>query len=266
MLTEKRIFLFDIDGTLAVDKTLYRGTKDMLHYIDSIGGHAFYITNNSTKSRTDYCLKFKEWGIAAAAEQFVTASYATALYLKEQYGRQKLFALGTRSFIEELRGQGLRITEEAEADVACVVVGFDLELNYSKAAKACELLFRPEVEYVATNPDYRCPAEFGFIPDCGAICEMLRVTTDRLPHYVGKPNAQIAAMCLAAADGGKEESLVVGDRLYTDIACGINSGIETALVLTGEAKRADLEQTAYPPDYVFETIYDLYRAVSGNEN
>ena len=95
MLKEKKIFLFDIDGTLAVDETIYHGTKELLNYIDSIGGQAFYITNNSTKSRSDYVKKFKQWGIRTTEEQFVTASYATALYLKEHYSEKKIFAAGT---------------------------------------------------------------------------------------------------------------------------------------------------------------------------
>ena len=264
MLKEKRAFLFDIDGTLAVDETVYKGTKEILNYIDSIGGQAFYITNNSTKSRHDYVKKFAEWGIETSEEQFVTASYATALYLKENYPGQKIFAAGTESFIRELRDFGLSVTETAEDDIACVVVGFDQSLSYQKLYQTCQLLFRPGIDYIATNPDYRCPAEFGFIPDCGAICELLRVTTDRVPLFVGKPNPVMVELCLSQSGRSKQETLVVGDRLYTDIACGINAKVDTAVVYTGEAKEGDLAQTKYHPDYAFNSIYELYRTISGD--
>lgn len=260
MLKEKKYFLFDIDGTLAVDDTLYDGSKELIDHIEAIGGRAFYITNNSVKSRKDYRVKFRKWGIETEESQFMTASYATCEYLKRHYADKKLFILGTPSFVEEVRECGLQVTEQAETDVSCVVVGFDRTLTYEKTEMACELLFRPEVDYVGTNPDYRCPTAFGFVPDCGGICEMLKVTVDREPYYVGKPNKDIVSMCMEQVDARKEEVLVVGDRLYTDIACGRNAGVETALVYTGEAKASDLLDTPHMPDYTFENIRELYNA------
>lgn len=260
MLKEKKYFLFDIDGTLAVDDTLYDGSKELIDHIEAIGGRAFYITNNSVKSRKDYREKFRKWGIETEESQFMTASYATCEYLKRHYADKKLFVLGTPSFVEEVRECGLQVTEQAETDVSCVVVGFDRTLTYEKTEMACELLFRPEVDYVGTNPDYRCPTAFGFVPDCGGFCEMLKVTVDREPYYVGKPNKDIVSMCMEQVDARKEEVLVVGDRLYTDIACGRNAGVETALVYTGEAKASDLLDTLHMPDYTFENIRELYNA------
>lgn len=260
MLKDKRYFLFDIDGTLAVDETLYDGTKELLDYIEEIGGKSFYITNNSVKSRKDYIEKFARWGIRTEASQFMTASYATCEYLKAHYAGQKLFVLGTPSFRNEVEECGLLVTEQAEQDIACVVAGFDRTLHYGKIEAACELLFRPEVDFIGTNPDYRCPTAFGFVPDCGGICEMLKVTVDRTPYYVGKPNPEIVRMCMEQVNARPEEVLVVGDRLYTDIACGINAGVQTALVYTGEAKPEDLKETEYMPDYAFADIRTLLQA------
>lgn len=260
MLKDKKYFLFDIDGTLAVDDTLFEGSRELIAHIESVGGRAFFITNNSTKSRKDYMEKFSRWGIVTDIEQFVTASYATCRYLKEHYKDRKLFVMGTESFIEEVRSYGLAVTDKAEEDVACVVAGFDRTLDYTKVEAACELLFRPEVGYVGTNPDYRCPTSFGFIPDCGGICEMLNVTVDRVPYFVGKPNKDIALMCMEQVNARADEVLVVGDRLYTDIACGIRAEVETALVLTGEARAEDLKDTKFQPDYVYDDIMALYRS------
>ncbi len=258
MLKEKKYFLFDIDGTIAIDDILYEGSRELLAYIDSIGGRSFYITNNSTKSRKDYVYKFKKWGIDTVEAQFMTASYAACRYLKKYYSGRKLFVLGTPSFEEELRDYGLIVTKKAEKDVSCVVAGFDRTLSYEKIEAACELLFRPRVDYVATNPDLRCPVSYGFVPDCGGICGMLKSTTDREPCYVGKPNAEIVRLCTEQVNAKKEEVLVVGDRLYTDIACGINAGVETALLYTGEAKPEDIKDTKYMPDYTYQNILELY--------
>lgn len=264
MLHKKKYFLFDIDGTLAIDTTLYDGSRELLSYIERIGGKAFYITNNSMKSRKDYVVKFRNWGIETTEDQFMTASYATCCYLKAHYADQKLFVVGTPSFIDEVKSFGLQVTTKVEEDIACVVVGFDGTLDYGKVEAACELLFRPEVDYIGTNPDLRCPTGYGFMPDCGAICNMISAAVDRKPVYIGKPNADIAAMCMEQVHASKEEVLVVGDRLYTDIACGINAGVETAVVFTGEAKPEDLENTEYKPDYTFNNIRELYETLVKN--
>ena len=261
MLNDKKYFLFDIDGTLAVDDTLYEGSYDLIKYIESINGRAFYITNNSVKSRKDYMEKFARWGIKTDEDQFMTASYATCCYLKEHYADKKIFVVGTPSFTEELRSFELNVTEDELNNIDCVVVGFDRTLNYEKIEKVCELLMNPLIDFIGTNPDLRCPTGFGFIPDCGAICNMISAAVDREPYYVGKPNKEIAQMCMRQVNAEPEEVIVVGDRLYTDIACGINANVETAVVFTGEAKAEDISDTPYRPDYCFENILEFFLAV-----
>ncbi len=255
----KKLFLFDIDGTIAIDNDLLDGTMDLLHYIDSVGGRAIYITNNSTKSRKAYVEKFARWNIQAGEDRFITASYATTVYLREHHRKDKIFVLGTASLVGELREEGFLVTEEIEPDVAVVLVGFDNELTYSKVEKACELLLtRPHIPYLATNPDLCCPTGFGSVPDCGAICKMLECAVGRQPLFLGKPSPAIVAFCLEQTGFTKEETLVVGDRLYTDIACGLNAGVDTAVVFTGEAKPEDCIETEYKPTYQFPTVRELY--------
>lgn len=256
-LSKKKLFLFDIDGTLSVGDTLFDGSRELLEYIEKIGGRAYYITNNSTKSNGDYVEKFARWNLTTEEEQFVTSGYMAIRYLKENFRDQKIFVLGTKSYLAELRKQGIVVTEEVEEDVTCVLAAYDSELNYQKLEKACELLYRKEVAYLATNPDLCCPAPFGFIPDCGAICNMLEAAVYRKPRYLGKPSREVVELCLKRSGFSREETLVVGDRLYTDIACGIEGKAQTCLLLTGEAKREDLQDTIYPPDYCFGTVREL---------
>lgn len=256
-LSKKKLFLFDIDGTLSVGDTLFDGSRELLEYIEKIGGRAYYITNNSTKSNGDYVEKFARWNLTTEEEQFVTSGYMAIRYLKENFRDQKIFVLGTKSYLAELRKQDIVVTEEVEEDVTCVLAAYDSELNYQKLEKACELLYRKEVAYLATNPDLCCPAPFGFIPDCGAICNMLEAAVYRKPRYLGKPSREVVELCLKRSGFSREETLVVGDRLYTDIACGIEGKAQTCLLLTGEAKREDLQDTVYPPDYCFGTVREL---------
>lgn len=260
-LTKKKLFLFDIDGTLAVGDTLYEGSQMLLNYISRIGGKSYFITNNSTKSGADYVKKFRDsYGLTTTEDQFVTSGYMTLRFLLENYREKTIYVMGTQSFIQELVRNGLHITQYCQPDIACVVVAYDSELSYAKLCETSKVLLTMDVPFYATNPDLRCPIDFGFIPDCGAMCDMLTATTDKIPTYLGKPSAEVVQLCLKLSGFSKEETLVVGDRLYTDIACGINGGVDTCVLFTGEAQKKDLQDTPYKPDYEFDTVLDLYKA------
>ncbi len=261
-LTKKKLFLFDIDGTIAVGNNLLEGTRELLEYIDSVGGKAYYITNNSTKSNADYVKKFKEcFDLDTTEDLFITSGYMTLQFLLKNYATDKIYVLGTASFIRELRKNGLHIVETAEKDIACVVVAYDSELNYNKLIEACKALSTTDVPFYGTNPDLCCPIDFGFIPDCGSICEMITHSTNKVPTYLGKPSPDVVRLCQISSGFTDEETLVVGDRLYTDIACGINAEVDTCVVFTGEAIAEDLETTPYKPDYVFENVQKLLDAI-----
>lgn len=257
-LKRKKLFLFDIDGTLAVGDTLYEGSAGLLRHIEEIGGKAYYITNNSTRSGRDYVEKFrKAFRLETTEDQFITSGYMTLRFLKERYADAKIFVLGTASFVEELRKNGLHVTEKAEEGIACVVAAYDSELTYDKLVQACRVLSTTDVPFYATNPDLCCPIDFGFIPDCGAICNMITASTGRKPLYLGKPSRAVVDLCLEMSGFSREETLVVGDRLYTDIACGINGGVDTCVLFTGEAKPEDMADTPYPATYRFDNVKEL---------
>lgn len=257
-LKKKKLFLFDIDGTLAVGDTLYEGSARLLSHIDRIGGRACYITNNSTKSRRDYVEKFRSaFSLETTEDQFITSGFMTVRFLKKHYAGRKIFVLGTASFAAELRQNGFIVTETAENGIDCVVAAYDSELNYGKLIEISKVLLTTDAPFYATNPDQRCPVDFGFIPDCGSICDMITATTGRKPVYLGKPSREVVDLCLEQSGFTREETLVVGDRLYTDIACGINGGVDTCVVFTGEARPADMADTPYPADYAFPNIKEL---------
>lgn len=261
-LAKKKLFLFDIDGTIAVGEDLLEGTVELLDYIAAIGGKAYYITNNSTKSNADYVRKFKEtFHLDTTEDLFITSGYMMLQFLLKEYAQDKIFVLGTESFISELRKNGLDIVETAQEDIACVVAAYDSELNYNKLIEVCKALSTTDVPFYATNPDLCCPIEFGFVPDCGAICEMITHSTGKVPEYLGKPSAKVVQVCQEASGFTDEETLVVGDRLYTDIACGINAGVDTCVVYTGEAKAEDMLNTPYQATYCFENVAELLRTI-----
>ena len=182
------------------------------------------------------------------------------IYVKN-YAQEKIYVLGTASFIMELTKNGLHVTETAEEDVACVVVAYDSELNYNKLIECCKILSTTDVPFYGTNPDLCCPIDFGFIPDCGSICEMITHSTGKTPTYLGKPSPEVVRRCQEASGFSDAETLVVGDRLYTDIACGINAGVDTCVVFTGEATAEDLQDTSYVPTYAFADVKELVNAI-----
>lgn len=259
-LREKRLFLFDLDGTIYEDYRVFDGTIELLHWIHEVGGEYCFITNNSSKSVNDYLAKMKKMKIPAGDINFFTSSQATALYLIERYKEKCIYCVGTKSLLKELQDYGLHVCTNKESNPDVVVVGFDTELTYKKLQDTCELLFRG-LPYIATNPDKACPTSFGFIPDCGAICEAIYFATQKRPLYIGKPEPIMVEYVLKKLSCSKEETVIIGDRLYTDIMTGINARVDTICVLTGETKWDDLCDSDIKPDYVFKDVQQIYQTV-----
>lgn len=257
-LKRKKLFLLDMDGTIYLDNVLFEYSLDFFNYVKLVGGKYVFLTNNSSKSINDYINKLKKLSIEVDSSNFMTSSQATSLHLRQKYKNKKVYVLGTESLKTELREDGINITDEYSEDIDCLLVGFDTELNYSKLNDACRILIK-DVDYLATNPDLVCPTAFGFIPDCGSICNMLETATGKIPEYIGKPKPTMVELSIQANGFTKEETIVIGDRLYTDIACGINAGVSTGVVLTGETKMEHLADSEFRPDYVFDDIGQLYK-------
>ena len=255
-LKDKRLFLLDMDGTIYLDNDLFDGTIDFLEYVKSIGGRYIFLTNNSSKSVDRYIEKLSSLGIKSTADDFLTSTNATVLYLKKK-NYKKIYAFGTKSFIEQLKDNGLFVTTELEDDIDCLCMGFDTELTFKKLEDACILLGRG-VDYVATNPDWGCPTWYGFVPDCGSVSQMLYNATKRRPVFIGKPEPAMAELAMEKTGYSKEKTVIMGDRLYTDIACGVNAGISSIFVLSGEGTKEDLEKSDVKPEFVYENIRKIH--------
>ena len=260
-LKSKKLFLFDMDGTIYNENTLFDGTLQILDYIKKSGGKYVFITNNSSKSVDKYVEKLGSMGIFTTTEDFFTSVGATALLLNEKHPGAKVYCQGTKALIEELISNGIRITEEIEDDIDVVLVGFDTELTSEKLRKTCFLLGR-DVAYYGTNPDVRCPVSFGYVPDCASICEMLYNCTGKRPHYIGKPEPTMVDFVCKKLGIAKKDAVIIGDRLYTDIATGVNAGVDSICVLSGEATLDDIENGTVKPTFIFENVKVLYEELT----
>jgi len=259
-LANKRLFLLDMDGTIYLDDLLFDGTVDFLNHVKAIGGKYLFLTNNSSRSVDAYVQKMARLGIEASPEDFLTSVDATVLYLQQNHPGKLCYASGTETFRQQLQQSGIRITDHLEDGIEVLVAAFDTELTFQKLEDSCILLNRG-VEFIATNPDWVCPTWYGYVPDCGSVCEMLFRATGRRPLFIGKPQPEMALLAMERFGCSKEQTMVVGDRLYTDIACGINAGIDACFVLSGEGTMEDLKTSETKPTMIYENIRALLCAL-----
>ena len=251
-----KLFLFDMDGTLYLGDRLFDFTNELLDTIKRNGGRYMFMTNNSSKSVVDYIKKLDKLGVKADYEDFITSSQATAYYLKKHHKNCTLYVCGTTSLKEELIKEGFKITENAE-ETECIVMGFDTELTFKKLHDISYMLCTRELPYIATNPDYVCPTEFGSVPDCGSVCDMLFNATGKRPVVIGKPQALMPVLAMEKTGYEKKETAVIGDRIYTDIKSGINAGTVSILVMSGETTKEILNASEDKPDFVLESGKEL---------
>lgn len=256
-LKEKKLFLLDMDGTIYIDNMLFPDVREFLQFIKENGGRYIFLTNNSSSSTESFIERLKEIGIESDENDFVTSADATAMHLQKKTYK-KIYSFGTKSFTNHLRSFRLPVTTELCDDIDCLCMGFDTELTFKKLEDACILLSR-DIDYVAANPDLVYPKSYGYAPDCGSVAQMLYNASKRMPYFVGKPRPEMVYYAMEKSGFGKDETVIIGDRLYTDIACGINAGITSIFVLSGEGTKKDIAEYNITPDYIYENISELYK-------
>ena len=260
-LSEKiKLYLFDMDGTLYLGDRLYPFTLELLQRISKTGGRYLFMTNNSSKSVAAYIQKLAKLGITTKRDDFITSSQATAYYLHKHHEGQRLYVCGTQSLKEELMQEGFSIAHNRD-EAECIVMGFDTELTFQKLADVSYLLLTREIPYIATNPDLVCPTEFGSVPDCGSVCQMIFNATGKRPVVIGKPSALMPQLAMEQLGVDKEQTCVVGDRIYTDIKSGLNAGITTVLVMSGETTPQILEASSDKPHLVLQDAGEILKAL-----
>lgn len=261
-LKDIKLFVLDMDGTVYIDDRLLNGAKDFIdHLIDKNQDFVFF-TNNSSKSRSLYSEKLDRLGIHIENERILSSTDVMIEYLHEHYPKETVFALGTASFLSNLKENKISlINDEADTDTIpdIVLVAFDTQLDYRKLNLACHYI-RNGARFLATHPDINCPCEYGYMIDCGAICAAITSATGAKPLYTGKPSGLTFEMIARMKGYGYKEICFVGDRLYTDIACAVRNGGCAALVLSGETDQKMLEESEIKPTAVFRDLMDLYSA------
>lgn len=252
-LTEKKVYFFDLDGTIYLGNKLFEGVIDLIELLRNKGKHFFFLSNNSSLSTNDYLKKLNNFNLKITRENIILSQHPTIVYLKKNEFK-KIFLMGTRSLKEEFKQEGFELTEK---DPEILVLAFDKELTYERLVKVTQLLLKDNFPYIATHLDNRCPTEKGYIPDAGGIAALLNKATERMPKVFGKPNKEMLLFKLEKLSVSPKDAIMFGDRLYTDIKMGKKAGVTTCCVLSGEITLEMIKNTKYKPDFILNGIWEL---------
>jgi HAD superfamily hydrolase (TIGR01450 family) len=259
-LNKIRHVALDMDGTIYKGGTLFDATAPFLSLLKELNLGWTFLTNNPSKSVTDYLAHLEQMGIPATAEQLYTSAQATIEFLQEKWPAvRRLFVLGTPSMGAQFASAGFVLLADSSNEVPdAVVVGFDSTLTYTRLCRAAWWIKQGK-PYFATNPDRVCPTDQPTVlVDCGSICAALEAATGRAPSAVmGKPDPGMIRGILHRHSLAPENLAMVGDRLYTDIVMAHHAGVLGVLVLTGEATAAEAAKFSPAPDLVVADLAEL---------
>lgn len=249
-----------MDGTIYLGNEIFPYTLEFLDTLQRLGISRSFLTNNPSKSLDDYVAKLHNLGIKASREDIYTTASATVDYIKRNLpSAERLFILGTPSLVSEFEQAGFTSTADDPDDVPdAIVASFDMTLTYSRLCRAAWWIAQG-LPYIATNPDRVCPTEERTVlVDCGSICKSLESATGRLPQAVlGKPEPEMLYGIMQRHGLAPDETVMVGDRLYTDMEMATRAGIAGILVLSGETTAEMLADSPQKPSLVLKNIGEL---------
>ncbi len=260
-LTDIKLFLLDMDGTIYLGDRLFPSTLPFLDKLKEKGIEHLFLTNNSSKDKTAYLEKLKRLSIPQDDRHLMTSGDATISYLKEHYPNETVFLVGTKALERAFQEAGINLSDSKDCDLA--VVGFDTELTYAKLDGLYQAV-KEGKGYLCTHPDLVCPTEDGFIPDIGATIAYIRELTGRVPdRIIGKPERYLIDAAAKRFSVSIDEIAMVGDRLYTDMEMAIRVGATSVLVLSGETTKEDVAKSKTKPDYVLKDLSEITSALDG---
>jgi len=248
-----RAVIMDMDGVVVQGERLIEGAGDAIERFRQQGLKVLILTNNSIYTQRDLAARLSFIGLEVSPETIYTSALATARFLHAQMPEGKAYVAGEAGLTTALHDIGYTLTE-LEPDY--VVIGETTSYSFGRITRAVRLV-SAGARFIATNPDTNGPATDGLVPATGAIAALISSASGISPYFVGKPNPLMLRTALRTIDVHSEEAIMVGDRMDTDIVMGVESGMQTALVLTGVTRREDISAYPYQPSRVLDSITDL---------
>lgn len=252
-LTEKKGYICDMDGVIYHGNKLVDGAKEFVDWLKNEHKRFLFLTNSSAKSPKELKQKLAHMGIEVGVEDFLTSAHATASFLASQNPNVGVYVIGESGLINALHDAGFYIDN---VNPTYVVVGESRTYNFEQIELAVHLILNG-AKLIGTNSDVTGPSEKGVAPACRALVSPIEMATGRKAYFIGKPNPLIMRHAIERIGCKLNDTLILGDRMDTDIIAGIESGIETALVLSGITKKEDLVMFPYQPTYILERAADI---------
>lgn len=246
-------YLMDMDGVLVRGRTAIPGAQEFIDRLNALGLEYLVLTNNPMYTPRDLAHRLQSSGLQVMAERIFTSALATARFINSQRPNGKAFVIGESGLTDAVHSVGYVMTE-TEPDY--VVLGETHGYNISQITKAVRLI-AGGARFVATNPDPSGPSEDGLVPACGAMAALVEKATGVAPFFVGKPNPLMMRSALNYLGAHSEETIMIGDRMDTDIVGAVSSGTDTALVLTGVTRREEVDRYPYQPTYILGSIAEM---------
>lgn len=260
-LFDKKLFIFDLDGVLYLGDEVIPGAVEVINRLKESNKIVYYLTNNSTKTRTNYVAKLGKMGIITSKNYIVTSASATAQYLKQRRNKAKIFVIGEMGIINELKDLGFKVISDfiEKEKVDFVVVGLDSKFDYKKLSGGLYYISRG-AKFIATNTDPTLPTEKYALPGAGTMVAALETCTGIEPaKIIGKPNPYTIFSIIDKERESPHNTVIVGDRITTDILAGKNAKTTTVLVKTGagEKERSKIRDLNIVPDFILNSIKDI---------
>jgi len=254
-LQSKRGFVCDMDGVIYHGSRLLEGSKAFIDWLQAEGKQFLFLTNNSARSPRELHQKLRHMGVEVGENHFISSAMATAHFIASQCPGGRVFAIGDSGLYQALYEAGLSV-DESHPDY--VVVGETRSYSYEKIETAVQLVL-DGAKLIGTNPDLTGPTEKGIAPACRALTAPIEMATGRQAYFIGKPNPLIMRHALTLLGCQREETVIIGDRMDTDIVAGVEAGIDTVLVLSGITREADLDRYAYRPRHILNDVSEICR-------
>lgn len=246
-------YLIDMDGVLVSGRTIIPGADQFIARLQASGAEFLVLTNNPLYTPGDLAHRFKLIGLDIPAERIFTSAMATARFLRSQKANATAFVIGESGLTAPIHEVGYVITD---TDPDYVVLGETHSYNLEQITKAIRLV-AAGAHFIATNPDPSGPGEGGIVPACGAMAALIERATGVAPFFVGKPNPLMMRMALNYLDIHSEDTVMVGDRMDTDIIGGVQAGLETILVLTGVTREENVRRFPYQPTRIVPSVAEI---------
>lgn len=252
--SKSRTFLMDMDGVLIKGATLIPGAEEFVSRLRDGGIPFLVLTNNSLYTQRDLQARLARSGLHLRTEEIFTSALATAQFLQSQKPEGTAYVIGEAGLTTALHDVGYILTD-VRPDY--VVLGETLTYSFQRLTQAVRLVSQG-ARFIATNPDVIGPTEDGIVPATGAVAALISEATGIKPYFVGKPNPLMMRSALRRIEGHSETSVMIGDRMDTDIVAGTEAGMETVLVLSGVTRSQDVERFPYRPSYIVNSVADIY--------